>query len=66
MRLALVLLAGCAASAAPLDAKHPASSSASAGRIAPAPPSLRVGVIAYPDVPKPQAQPAGQHHHHHP
>jgi hypothetical protein len=66
MRLLLIMCAGCAASPSSLSSQHPASSTATQGRIAPAPPSLRAGVIAYPDVPKPQTKPAGHHHHHHP
>ncbi len=66
MRLILIVLAGCASAPAPLAVTHPASPSAPTGRLAPAPAALRAGVIAYPDVPKPQAAPGGHHHHHHP
>ncbi|MCX5747034.1 MAG: hypothetical protein NT062_31575 [Proteobacteria bacterium] len=41
---------------------HPASPTAPIGRLAPAPPSLRPGVVAYPDVPLVRAAP--EHHHH--
>ncbi|MFN0252188.1 MAG: hypothetical protein ACKV2T_35255 [Kofleriaceae bacterium] len=60
----IVVLAGCAAAPAPLAANHPAATTAPAGRIAPAPASLRAGVIMYPDVPKPTAKKPGGHHHH--
>jgi hypothetical protein len=66
LRILVIAFVGCAASPPPLSANHPASTSASVGRIAPAPASLRAGVVAYPDVPMPQAKPAGAHHHHHP
>lgn len=61
-----VVLCGCAVSPAALPSSHPATSTATPGRLAPAPASLRVGVVAYPDVPKPQDKPAGHHHHDHP
>lgn len=67
MRFLFIALAGCAASTPPLATNHPATTTAPVGRIAPAPASLRTGVVAYPDVPKPQAKPSGgPHHHHHP
>ena len=67
MRLAaLVLASGCAATAPAITASHPASPEAPAGRVAGAPPSLRAGVIAYPDVPPLDAEkPTGHDHHKH-
>ncbi len=65
--IAPIICVGCAASPSPLAANHPATSTAPTGRIAPAPASLRAGVVAYPDVPKPaDKKPATHHHHHHP
>jgi hypothetical protein len=63
----IFVFAGCAATPAPLASNHPSTTTAPAGRIAPAPSSLRAGVITYPDVPKPTVKkPGGHHHHHHP
>jgi hypothetical protein len=65
-RLALsMLLGGCAVGPSTLAPAHPASATAPPGRLAPAPASLRPGVVAYPDVPvgAPAAPP--DHHHHH-
>jgi hypothetical protein len=66
MRLVFaILLAGCSVAATPPAATHPASASAPTGRLAGAPPSLRAGVVVYPDVPPLRAaEPAGHHHHH--
>jgi len=61
----LVLAAGCATAPA-LPADHPASPSAPIGRLAGAPPSLRAGVVTYPDVPALRTAPAEPHHHHQP
>ncbi|MGE0399965.1 MAG: hypothetical protein AB7T06_24835 [Kofleriaceae bacterium] len=66
MRALIIVFAGCAASPSPLPANHPATTTAPPGRVAPAPASLRAGVVAYPDVPKQQAKPPAHHHHHHP
>jgi hypothetical protein len=67
IRIWIIALAGCAVSPSQLASNHPASATAPPGRLAPAPASLRAGVIAYPDVPKPsEKKPAGHHHHHHP
>ena len=66
MRLAaLVLASGCAATAPAIPASHPASPQATPGRIAGAPPSLRAGVIAYPDVPPLETEKPGGHQHDH-
>jgi len=64
--LALVLASGCASTAPAIPASHPASAQAPAGRLAGAPPSLRAGVIVYPDVPPLETErPRGHEHHHH-
>jgi hypothetical protein len=67
MRLvALVLATSCAATAPAVTASHPASPQAPAGRLAGAAPSLRAGVIAYPDVPPLETEkPRGHQHDHH-
>ena len=61
MRAALVLLVGCATSAA---IPPSASSSAPVGRLAGVPATLRVGVVHY-DLPpvRPDEPPPGHHHH---
>lgn len=66
MRLvALFLAGGCAATAPALPASHPANSHAATGRLAGAPPSLRAGVVAYPDVPPLDTEKRGHDHHDH-
>lgn len=65
MKLLLCVLMGCAASPPPLAPSHPANAAAPAGRIAPAPPSLRAGLALYPEVSRDKPKPA-QHHHHAP
>jgi hypothetical protein len=65
--IAALLLAGCATSARPLPASHPANPSAPTGRLAGAPPALRPGVVEYTDVPKARSEaPVDHSHHHHP
>jgi hypothetical protein len=61
--LLVVIISGCAVTPPALDAQHPANAKAAPGRVAPAPPSLRVGVAVYPDVPA--VAPAKPVHHHH-
>ena len=61
VRAALLFLAGCAVAAPAL----PPAVTASPGRLAGAPATLRPGVVVYPDVPVVRAAPA-EHHHHHP
>lgn len=64
--LATILAGGCASTAPAIPASHPASPQAPAGRLAGAPPSLRAGVIAYPEVPPLETErPRGHEHHHH-
>jgi hypothetical protein len=60
-----IVLGGCAVGPSALAPGHPASAAAPAGRLAGAPPSLRPGVIAYPDVPVASPTKAPDHHHHH-
>lgn len=61
--LALGSLASCVS--APVIAKsHPASAEAPAGRLAGVAPSLRNGVVSYPDVPEVRAAPPPDHSHH--
>jgi len=62
--LALLVAAGCAVDAPALDARNPASPAAPTGRLAGASPTLRPGVVAYPDVPALRTGPAPMHHHH--
>lgn len=63
----LVLLGACSVRPHPLAPDHPASSAAPSGRLAPAPPALRAGVVDYKDVPpvRNEAPRDGGHHHHH-
>lgn len=61
----LALFTGCAASPPALDARNPANPSAPPGRLAGPPPSLRAGVISYPDVPVSAPKKPAEHHHHH-
>ena len=66
--VALAMLAGaCAKELRALPATHTASRAAPVGRLAPAPPSLRPGVVVYPDVPaiRPAAPVDHSHHHKH-
>lgn len=66
MRLiALLLAGGCAATAPALPTSHPANPQAPAGRLAGAPPSLRAGVVTYPEVPPLEAEKRGHDHHEH-
>jgi len=67
VRHALILfaLASCA-SAPQIAPSHPASARAEVGRLAGVSPSLRAGVVAYPDVPPLRTAPAPAHHHHTP
>lgn len=67
MRLVVLLLlaGGCAATAPALPATHPSSTTAPQGRLAGAPPSLRAGVISYPDVPPLRTSAEPDHHHDH-
>lgn len=58
-------LAGCATTARPLPADHPANPSAPAGRLAGAPPALRRGVVEYKDVPAVRREAPVDHSHHH-
>ena len=61
---ALGAIGACAST--PMIAKsHPASAEAPAGRIAGVAPSLRNGVVSYPDVPEVRAAPPPDHTHHH-
>lgn len=67
MRHALILLALASCASTPVIApSHPASAQAEVGRLAGVAPSLRAGVIAYPDVPPLRTGPAPTHHHHKP
>jgi hypothetical protein len=61
----LALITGCAVSPPALDARDPANPSAPAGRLAGPPPSLRAGVVSYPDVPVAAPKKPADHHHHH-
>jgi hypothetical protein len=64
--IVIAALAGCAASARPLPATHPAHATAPVGRLAGAPASLRPGVVEYKDVPATrEAPPPIDHSHHH-
>jgi len=67
MRNALILALGASCASAPaISPTHPASAQAPAGRIAGVAPSLRAGVISYPDVPPvPDTPPPPDHSHHH-
>lgn len=60
-----LLLGGCAVGPGALAPSHPANAAAPAGRLAGAPPSLRPGVIAYPDVPVGKPATPTDHHQHH-
>jgi hypothetical protein len=60
-----IFVGGCAASVPAVAPGHPANSAAPSGRLAPAPASLRPGVVTYPDVPQRGADPEPQPHHHH-
>ncbi len=69
MRLVALLLvaAGCAVppvTVRTLPTSHVASPNAPIGRLAGAPPSLRAGVVAYPDVPPLEAEQRRNHDHH--
>lgn len=65
MRAALlILVAACAARSPALAPSDPARGEAPAGRLAPAPASLRPGVVSYPDLPRRDAAPPPPHHHH--
>jgi hypothetical protein len=68
MRTAVLgcLLGACAVHGPALAPTHPASATAPIGRLAGAPPSLRPGVVTYPDVPATRAAPEAPHHHHAP
>jgi hypothetical protein len=65
--LILLVLASCASSPA-IAPSHPASAQADVGRLAGVAPSLRAGVVAYPEVPplRTAAPPDHSHHHHTP
>jgi hypothetical protein len=60
-----IALAGCAVSAKPLPATHPAHANAAPGRLAGAPPALRPGVVEYKDVPKTRSEAPIDHSQHH-
>jgi hypothetical protein len=62
--IVLLVVAGCATTPA-VAPDHPASATAPAGRLAGVAPSLRAGVVSYPDVP-PLRTTADPPHHHHP
>jgi len=61
----LLALAGCAVSPRPLPSTHAATASASPGRLAGAPPSLRPGVVEYKDVRAVRTATPPDHSHHH-
>jgi len=65
--LIAIAVAGCASGPRALPATHAANASAPVGRLAPAPPSLRPGVVVYPDVPaiRPAAPVDHSQHHKH-
>jgi hypothetical protein len=66
VRHALILLALASCASSPVIApSHPASVQAEVGRIAGVAPSLRAGVVAYPDVPPLRTAPPADHSHHH-
>lgn len=60
-----MLGAACATNRRALPATHTASRAAPVGRLAPAPPSLRPGVVVYPDVPAIRPAAPVDHSHHH-
>lgn len=66
MRAVIVLLfaSGCAVEVPVLDAHHPASPASPTGRLAGASPTLRPGVVSYPEVPALRTGAPPMHHHH--
>jgi hypothetical protein len=65
VRHALILLVLVSCASAPVIApSHPASTQAETGRLAGVAPSLRAGVVAYPDVPPLRTAPPPDHSHH--
>lgn len=65
LAITLTMLAACSVRSS-RPASHPASAAAPVGRLAGAPPSLRPGVVEYPDVPALREQAPAEHHHHTP
>jgi len=63
---ALVVLGACSVRAPGPAPSHPANAAATIGRLAGAPPSLRPGGVAYPDVPAIRDEPKHDHQHHAP
>jgi hypothetical protein len=62
--LIALVLASCASKPA-IAPSHPASPQAEVGRLAGVAPSLRAGVVVYPDVPPLRTAPPPDHSHHH-
>lgn len=60
----LIALASCASQPV-IAPSHPASAQAEVGRLAGVAPSLRAGVVAYPDVPPLRTAPLPDHSHRH-